>query len=149
MLSSPGFIVLLALGALAAFVVWFVWQFWSILQSNRKAASWPLTEATIQSVGTVVVHAGRGGTCSLDVGDFSYTINNDYYSGRLRISPSSSTGDASPKALIHQNFQVGYNPQKPEQHSVPQTELGGFLLDSFDESVGREVGSIDLNIDKI
>jgi len=146
MTSSTG-IVLLALGAVVAFVIWIAWQVRSAMQLNRKAASWPSTQATIQSVGTVVVH-GRP-SYSVDVCDFSYSINDEYYSGRLQISTSTATGDASPSALIHQNVQVRYNPQKPEQHAMPQTALGGFLLDSFDESVGSEVGSIDLNIDKI
>jgi len=147
MTSSTG-IVLIALGAVAAFVIWIAWQVRSAMQLNRKAASWPSTQATIQSVGTVVVHGGRT-SYSVDVCDFSYTINDEYYSGRLQISTSTATGDASPSALIHQSVQVRYNPQKPEQHAMPQTALGGFLLDSFDESVGSEVGSIDLNIDKI
>jgi len=147
MISSPGFLVLLALGALAALVIWIGWQVWSAGQLNRKAASWPLTQGTIQSVGSVVVHGGRT-SYSVDVGDFSYTVNDEYYSGRLRVSPSTSTGDASPSALIHQSFQVRYNPQKPEQHAMPQTKLGGFLLDSFDESAGSDVGPIDLSINK-
>ena len=148
MTSSTG-IVLLVLGAVAAFAIWIAWQVRSAIQLNRKAASWPSTQATIQAVGTVVVHGGRASSYSVDVCDFSYTINDEYYSGRLQISTSTATGDASPSALIHQSVQVRYNPQKPEQHAMPQTALGGFLLDSFDESVGSEVGSIDLNIDKI
>jgi hypothetical protein len=144
-MSSPtGIIVLLALGLLAAFVLWLVWQ------SRRpdKTADWPVTEATIQSVGKVVINAGRS-SYSVDVGDFSYNVNNEYYSGRLRISRSSSTGDAAQRDLIHQNFQVRYNPQKPEEHSVPEAELGGFILAPFDESLGSDVDPIDLNIDKI
>jgi hypothetical protein len=113
----------------------------------EKAANWPVTEATIQSVGKVHVDAGRQ-SYSIDVGDFSYIVNDDYYSGRLTISRSFSTHDAQPRDLVNQKIQVRYNPRKPEQFSVPQTELGGFLLDPFDEPTGQDVGLIDLNIDK-
>lgn len=117
-------------------------------QSAKKAANWPVTDGTIQSVGKVVVDAGRN-SYSVDVGDFSYIVNDEYYSGRLTISRSFSTGDRPPRDLVNQKIQVRYNPRKPEKFSVPQTELEGFLLDPYDEPFGNDVGPIDLNIDKI
>jgi hypothetical protein len=114
----------------------------------EKAANWPVTEATIQSVGKVVVDAGRS-SYSVDVGDFSYKVKGEYYSGRLTISRSFSTGDRSPRDLINQKIQVRYNPPKPEKFFVPQAEVNGFLLDPYDEPFGKDVGAIDLNIDKI
>lgn len=121
--------------------------------SPKKAANWPVTEATIQSVGTVVVNAGRSSytrSYTLDVGDFSYKVNDDYYSGRLKISRSFSTGDHSPKELIDKKIQVRYNPQKPEKFFVPQQELVGFLLDPYDEGLGgQDIDPLDLNLDKI
>lgn len=137
-------IVLIALWALAGLVVLVVRR----PVSPEKAANWPVTEGTIQSVGRVVVNTGRS-SYSIDIGDFSYIVNNEYYSGRLTISHSFSTHDRSPKDLIDQKIQVRYNPRKPEKYSVPQAEVGGFLLDPYDEPFGEDVGPIDLNIDKI
>ena len=115
--------------------------------SAKKAANWPVAEATIQAVRIVYVPAGKTND-PLDVGDFSYTVSDEYYSGTLAISRSFSTGHASPKDLVDQKIQVRYNPRKPEQSSVPQQEIGGFLLDPYDGD-GRDEYPIDLNIDKI
>ena len=104
-----------------------------------------MTEGTIQSVGTVVVHAGRD-TYSVDVGDFSYYVNGEYYSGRLAIA--SSTGNRSPRGLVHQKIQVLYNPQNPEKFSVTHTEVEGFLLGPYNAGLGEDIDPIDLNIDK-
>jgi len=137
-------IVIFTLYALANLVVFLVRR----PVRPEKAANWPVTEGTIQSVSKVVVNAGRNSS-SVDVGDFSYNVNNEYYSGRLTISRSFSTGDGSPRDLTHQKIQVRYNPQKPEKFSVPPQELGGFLLDPYDEPCASDIGPIDLNIDKI
>lgn len=137
-------IVFFALWALVVVVVSFVRR----PVRAEKAANWPVAEGTIQSVGRVVVDAGRQ-SYSVDVGDFSYIVNDEYYSGRLTISRSFSTHDRLPKDLVGQKMQVRYDPRKPEKFSVPQAELGGFLLDPYDEPFGKDVGPIDLNIDKI
>lgn len=115
--------------------------------SAKKAANWPVAEATIQGVRIVYVPAGRTNH-PLDVGDFSYTVSDDFYSGTLAISSSFSTGHASPRDLVGKKIQVRYNSHKPEQFSVPQQEIGGFLLDPHDGD-GRDEYPIDLNIDKI
>lgn len=141
---SPLFVVVIALGALVAFIIWIVWH--NI--SPNRTEEWPVTEGTIQSVGTVVIHAGRN-TRSVDVSDFSYNVNGEYYSGRLTIAPSLSTGDRSTRGLVHQKIEVHYHPQKPEKFSVPQTEVEGFLLSPFNDAFGEDVDPIDLNIDKI
>ena len=115
--------------------------------SAKKAAKWPATEATIQAVRVVYVPAGRV-TRPLDVGDFSYTVSDEYYSGTLAVSSSFSTGHAAPRDLLDQKIQVRYNPRKREQFSVPQQEIGGFLIDPYDGD-GRDDYPMDLNIDKI
>lgn len=117
-------------------------------RKDKPKDDWPMTEATIQSVGKVSVNVGRS-SYSVEVGDFTYNVNDEYYSGRLTISRSFSTHDHSPRDLVDQKIQVRYDPQKPEKVSVPQTELGGFLLDPYDEPFGQDVGPIDLNLDKI
>jgi len=114
--------------------------------SAKKAANWPAAEATIQSVSRVVVSTGRH-SYSVIAGDFSYIVNNEYYSGRLKISRSFSTHDATPKGLVDQKVQVRYNPRKPEQYSVPPQEVGSFLLDPYDEPFGTDVGSFDFDTD--
>lgn len=144
MYSSAGLIVLFTLGALAVLVIWLVWQ----PRRLDKTEQWAATEATIQSVGTVVVNARRG-SYSVDVGDFSYNVNDEYYSGRLQISRAFSTGDASQRDLIHQKLQVRYDPQQPEKFCVPKAELGGFLLDQYNGPSGSDVDPLDLNLDKI
>ncbi|HEV2395329.1 MAG TPA: DUF3592 domain-containing protein [Candidatus Sulfotelmatobacter sp.] len=117
--------------------------------SSKKAANWPTTEATIQSVGAVAVSTGRS-SYTLVVGDFSYIVNDDYYSGRVTISRSFSTGDRSPKELVDQKLQVRYNPGKPGKYFVPQAEIAGFLLDPYDEGLGgTDIGPTDLELDKI
>lgn len=135
-------IVIYTLIALAGFVIMWIRR----PVSPERAANWPVTEGTIQSVSTVFVKAVRY-SHSIDVGDFSYNVNDEYYSGRLTISRSFSTHDGSPKDLVDKKIQVRYDPRKPEKFSVPQQEQGGFLLDPYDEELSAEdVGPIDLNI---
>jgi|HubBroStandDraft_2_1064218.scaffolds.fasta_scaffold1080063_1 hypothetical protein len=141
MFSSVGSIVLLTLGAAVTLAVWLVWQH----PHPDKTEQWPVTEGTIQSVGKVAV-GGRGST-PIDVGNFSYIVRDEYYSGMLTISRSFSTHDGLPKDLISQNIQVRYNPGKPEKYSVLPTELGGFLLDPYYGPITDAAGPVDLNID--
>jgi hypothetical protein len=136
-------LVLFTLVTLAILVVWFVRR----PVSPEEAANWPVIEGTIQLVTRVPVkneeHFG-----SLHVGDFSYTVNNEYYSGRVMITRSFSSQTRSPQDLVNQKIQVRYNPRKPEKYSVPSQELADFLLDPYDEAFGSDVGSIHLNLDE-
>jgi hypothetical protein len=143
---SVGIFVLFVILALATLVVWLA----RAARRADEAANWPISEGTIQSVGKVVINSGRSAV-TVDVGDFSYVVNNEYYSGRLRISNSFSNLDGQPRNLIHQRVQVQYDPQEPDKFSVPQQEVGGFLLDSYRnvESFATDIDPIDLNIDKI
>jgi Protein of unknown function (DUF3592) len=150
MSSATGFIahhfvlVLIVLCALAIYVIWLIRR----PVSADKAANWPVTEGTIQLVNRAIPARTSQNPDSVYIGDFSYYVNNDYYSGRVMITRSFSTHDSSPKDLINQKIQVRYNPRKPEKFSVPQAELGGFLLDPYDETFGDNA-SIDINIDQI
>ena len=138
MSSATGFIVhhylvvLFTVLALATLVTWFVRR----PVGAEKAANWPVTEGTIQSVSRVYVKTSQDPD-SVYVGDFSYYVNNEYYSGRVTISRSFSAHDHSAEDLINQKLQVRYNPRKPENFLVPQQELGGFLLDPYDETFGN------------
>lgn len=135
-------LIAIPLGIFAILLIWFIWK--NLSPDETKA--WPMTEATIQSVGTVVVHARRN-TYSVEVGDFSYSVNGEYYSGRLTIAPSAQ--DRSPRGLVHQKIQVHYDSQKPERFSVPHTEIDGFLLGPYNVGLGEDIDPIDLNIDTV
>lgn len=137
-------IVLLSLCAIAGVVVWLLRR----PGRPEKAANWPVTEGTIQSFTNVTFRTAERSDLTY-VGDFSYSVSNEYYSGRVTISRSFSAHNDSPKDLIDRKIQMRYNPRKPEKFLVPQQELGGFLLDPYDESFGGDIGSIDLNINKI
>jgi hypothetical protein len=143
--SSAGWAALLIFSVLAVLILRRAWQ---ISRRKHEAQEWPATEATIQSVRKVSVPQGRSRVL-IDVGDFSYIVNNDYYSGRTMISRSFSTHQAISKDLTGQKIQVRYNPRNPEKYSVPQQELGGFLLDPFDYTNATDTDPFDLEIDKI
>jgi hypothetical protein len=97
---------------------------------GKGVSAWPLTEATIQSVNQRSAY----NPAMADVADFSYTVNDDYFSGKVQISRSFSTHSASPGDLVDQKIPVRYNPRKPQKYFVPQAEVGGFLLDPYDDS---------------
>jgi hypothetical protein len=143
--SSAGLIVII-FGMLAYLAV--TLAVWLVRQpvSAKKAANWPVTEATIRSVRKLTIATGRFADFVI-AGDFTYIVNDEYYSGRLTISRSFSTHDATPKALVDQKVQVRYNPRKPEQYSVPSQEARSFLLDPYDEFLGTEVSSTDVDTD--
>jgi hypothetical protein len=65
-------VVLFTLFALATLVVWFVRR----PVGPEKAANWPVTEGTIQSVSRVPVKTSRDPN-TVYVGDFSYNVNNE------------------------------------------------------------------------
>jgi hypothetical protein len=93
-------------------------------------SQWRLTEGTIQSVD----ERSADNPAVADIADFSYTVNDDYFSGKVRVSRSFSTQGASPTELVNQKIQMRYNPRKPQKYSVPQAEVGGFLVDPYDDS---------------
>ena len=113
--------------------------------SATRAVDWPETEGTIQSVNQVRVGRGRGST-TIDVGDFSYKVDDEFHSGRATISRGFSTGDGSPKELVNQKVRVRYDSQKPERFSFPEQQVGEFLLTPFVEINATDVDPIDLNI---
>ncbi|HVZ82413.1 MAG TPA: DUF3592 domain-containing protein [Terracidiphilus sp.] len=125
--------VLIILGTLTSLVVWFYRR----ATPKKNTDNWSMTEATIQSVGKVI-GTGRG-SYPLDVGDFTYVVNDEYYSGRAQISRSFSTGDSQPKDLVNKKFQVRYDPRKPDKYDVSQAEIADFLLDPYDDFLMHDI----------
>ena len=130
--------VVLVLGASASLVVWLRRR--ATPQENPD--NWPQTEATIQSVGRVI-GSGRG-SYPFDVGDFSYVVNGEYYSGRATISGSSSIGNSQPKDLVNKKFQLRYNPRQPDKYDLSESDVAGFLLDPYDDFLMRDLDPIDI-----
>lgn len=131
--------VVIVLGALASLVIWLYRR--ATHQENTD--SWLMTEATIQSVGKVI-GSGRG-SYPFYVGDFSYVVNDEYYSGRATISRSfSASGDIQPRDLVNKKFQVRYNPRKPEKYDLSQADIGGFVLDPYDDFLMHDLGPTDI-----
>ena len=124
-----------------------VWLAYRPLRGRDKA-NWLVAQGTIQSVGTVVVYAGRD-SHSTDVGDYYFKVNDEFYSGRLTVTDVAYSTDRSPKVLVGQTIQVRYDPRNPENHSVATLELDSFRLSAFYEPFGQDVEPIVLNIDKI
>jgi len=144
---SPAEMIGAIVGALAILVIYLVWRG---ARANEDA-SWPVTEGTIQSVGRVNVSCGRGSSYSIEVGDFSYKVSDEYYSGRVTVVPSVGNGDRSTRELVHQTLPVRYNPARPEKFVVAQTDVAGFVLGPYSDSFSQnqDLDPIDLNIDNI
>lgn len=131
--------VVVVLGALASLVVW---HYRRAEPQDENTDTWPETEATIQSVNKVI-GSGRG-SYPLDVGDFSYVVNGDYYSGRATISRSFSAGNSQPRDLVDKKFQVRFNPREPDKYDLSQSDVGGFLLDQYDDFLMHDIGPTDI-----
>ena len=130
--------VVVLLGALTSLGVWFYRR----AASEESAENWPTTEATIQSVGKAI---GEGkGSYPIDVGDFSYVVDGDYYSGRATISRAFSAGDGRPKDLVNKKFQLRYNPRKPDKFDLSIADVSGFMLYPYDDFLMQDLGMTDI-----
>jgi hypothetical protein len=129
-------IVFFAVGAVAAFVLWLIHR--SSPQDNP--GDWPTTEATIQSVGRAI-SSGRG-SYPIDVGDFSYVVNDEYYSGRATISRSFSAGDSKPKDLVDKKFNIRYDPRKPEKFDLSESDVEGYIFYPYDDFLMQDIDDI-------
>jgi len=70
----------------------------------------------------------------------------EYYSGRAMISRSFSTGDIQLGNLVNKKFQVRYNPLKPDKYDVSQSDVGGFLLDPYDDFLMHDIDAADIDV---
>jgi hypothetical protein len=112
-------------------------RFWTAVDN------WPVTEATIQSVGRVIDSGRRGEP--FYVGDFSYVVNDEYYSGRATMSRTFTTGNSQPKDLVNKKIQVRFNPLKPDKYDLSQSDAGGFLLDPYDDFLMHDIDDIGIS----
>lgn len=122
-----GFIGFIVVCVLIGMVVTVIQRARNWRSRPAKAASWPVAEGTIQFVDSVLIY-GFWGYSPVDTAEFSYSVNDEYYSGKLMFSRQPSTQGRPPQALINQKIQVRYDPRKPEKYSVPNQEVIGFLL---------------------
>lgn len=126
------------LGALVWLGVWFYRR----AASEENTDNWLTTEATIQSVGKAI---GEGkNSCPVDVGDFSYVVDGEYYSGRATISRAFSAGDGRPKDLVNRNFQLRYDPRKPDKFDLSVADVDGFMLYPYDDFLMQDIGMTDI-----
>lgn len=75
---------------------------------GRDNANWLVAQETIQSVGTMIVYAGRD-SYSTDVSDYYFKVNDEFYSGRLMVADVAYSTDRSPRVLVGQTIQVRYD----------------------------------------
>ena len=144
MLSGANLGILFGLGVLAITVISIAWHY----ARPDKIEQWPVTEGTIQSTSTEQVREGRGSRL-IEVCDFSYTVGDEYYSGRLTVGRLDGEEDHSSRGLIGRKIQVRYDPQKPDKFSVATVELDGFSLGQHYESpFSNDTEPTDLNLDK-
>jgi len=136
-------IVLFTLGGAGVVVLWFFRR----AKPADDPANWSTTEGTIQSVERVAVNSGRT-YYMIDVGDFSYVVNDEYYSGRATISRSSFSDGGTPADLVNKRFQVRYNRQQPDKFDLSMSDVAGFVLERYND-IGTDVDPIDLNLNKI
>jgi hypothetical protein len=130
--------IVVVLGALASLFVWLYLR----TAPRENTDKWPVTEATIHSVNKVI-GSGRD-SYPFDVGDFSYVVDDENYSGRATISRTFTTGDSQPKDLVDKKFQVRYNPRKPDKFDLSQADVGGFLLEPYDDFLMNDIGPTNI-----
>jgi hypothetical protein len=126
-------IALIAVGATAVLVLRFVRR----PAPADNPANWPVTEATIQIVGRAIGSAR--GSLPIDVGDFSYVVNDEYYSGRATISRSFSAHETQPKDLVNKKFQLRYDPRKPEKFDLAESDLEGYIFYPYDDFLMQDI----------
>ncbi len=83
--------------------------------SASTGPSWPTIAAKIENI---FLDVSRGGPNRSDVTHtvlaYSYSINDTYYSGQIRLSAGEVSLESVEKEMIGEQVSVHYNPQKPE-----------------------------------
>jgi hypothetical protein len=94
-----------------------------------KAEAWPTITAKIENV---FLDVSRGGPNRSDVTQtvlgYSYSINDRYYSGQIRLSAGEVSLESVEKEMIGGQVLVHYNPQVPEISIFLKHEIRGWLV---------------------
>jgi hypothetical protein len=94
-----------------------------------KAEAWPTIATKIENV---FLDVSRGGPNRSDVTHtvlaYSYSINDTYYSGQIRLSAGEVSLESVEKEMIRKQVSVHYNPQKPEISIFLKHEISGWLV---------------------
>ena len=64
--------------------------------------------------------------------------------GERRYPRTFTTGDSQPKDLVDKKFQVRYNPRKPDKFDLSQADVGGFLLEPYDDFLMNDIGPTNI-----
>ena len=97
-------IFLLAGSATAGFLIWHV--------RKRRSSAWPMVNATIENF-----HLIQDGSSPVPVLHYSYSVQNEFYSGELQPRDFPTDADAVDRmcrSLQGQRILVRYNPQRPD-----------------------------------
>jgi hypothetical protein len=94
-----------------------------------KAEAWPTIAAKIENV---FLDVSRGGPNRSDVTHtvlaYSYSLNDTYYSGQIRLSAGEVSLESVEKEMIGEQVLVHYNPQEPEISILLKHEIRGWLV---------------------
>jgi hypothetical protein len=118
---------LFALAGLGFFGYWiarFVLKMWRLNRSRH----WPTTEATIQSAEIEVVNSGKYIKSKLPCFAFTYSVNEETFSGRFSLEAWGEQAERSLKELLDRKLTVQYDPRKPEFWHIPSEVFAGFPL---------------------
>jgi hypothetical protein len=108
--------------ALAGFILWLAWQ----CRLARRARSWPVTEAMIQSGAREVVTSEHGIDIILPVFAFTYKVAGEVYSGRFSLYPYITDPPADiTSRLTDTKLSLHFNPRKPAQWFISTDLIAG------------------------
>lgn len=101
---------------------------------TKGAAEWPEAVATIQSAKMELVERVGHLRRSVPFFDFSYVVENDYYSGRFGVRVDETRADALIREWIDTKLAVRYDPKRPSIFSLPDE----MFIDGFRVATVRE-----------
>jgi hypothetical protein len=117
-----------------------------------NTADWLETKATIQD--TVFERLDRYTWYSSYA--FSYSVGGEYFSGRFFLKANREQSEQLVKTLLHQEFQVQYDPNNPSAWYMAQATMAGYeILQKLSPGYPPETGPysgdggspIDLHLD--
>jgi hypothetical protein len=96
---------------------------------TRNSPEWPEAVATIQSAKMELVERAGHLRKSVPFFEFSYVVENDYYSGRFGVRVDEARANALIREWLDTKFTVQYDPKRPSRFSVPdEMSIDGFRV---------------------